>query len=311
MTIFSSTGNAIASGANSTLDFLILWLDFMRGDPGWTISRSSDGTTGGAGDNIVVASDLSQYVDGVSVSWFVLRSPDGLREIELYRRTSDDDRWDARYSSVAGFVDGDEGNRAQAPSEPVTWQGDILFGGDMTAHFTADDAAPYGWAWYCNAAGVAATARGSMGFIPITSGTQPGENDPYVTYFGGNQGWIHGNNNMSTEVFAFLVPNTSGTEGGPSTAHDRIPALILAVRNGGIAMFPNNCPVNDDNEDVSCAIPFGKRSSRANTVGFKGFSSFAQWNGVTRAPLETFAGETRISFGEVNFPWDGATTPTS
>ena len=316
MTIIASTGNAIP-GANGqgTLDFLIVWLDFMRGAPGWTIPRSSDGSSGGAGDFIDSAADLSQFSAGSSESWFVLRSPDGLKEFLFERATSDDDRWDVQYSASAAYVGGDAGNPPASPVDRLTcWQGDIIDGNpSFTAHFLADDAAPYGWAVYCNVAGVPTTNAGAFGFMPI-SVTQPGETDPFVTYFGGgggSDGWITGSTEMGTEAFAFQQPICRAHPPGDAVTEATVPACVIASYPGStVKMFPSACSPNNDNEDISFPIPFGLRSTKGGINVFKGFSTFAQWNGVARAPLETFAGLTRISFGDVNFPWDGSTVPT-
>lgn len=304
--------NLAISSTDAALKFLFEFLDFMRTaspvGPGWTISRSSDGTVGGAGDNISAYGDLTHYTAGVSESWFVLRQPDGGREFLWFRTNTTDTNWSLSYSPSGAYTGGDAGNPATAVDAVVIHGTDaILPVANQVVHVGADDAAPYGWFTYVNLSGSLSTGRGCYAMIPITDGTQAGETDPIVFYYdGGTNGYPA--NILGSET----VTPTNGRIGGfvpGSATWAAMPALQLNVTTS--AVFPDGCAQDDNGEDVSAPVSFARRASLPAPQGFKGFTDFMQWNGTVRAPGETFETLTRVSWGAVNFPWDGVTTPSA
>ena len=64
-------------------------------------------------------------------------------------------------------------------------------------------------------------------------------------------------------------------------------------------------------DDVAAPILFLRRAGLPAPQGLKGFTDFMRWNGTIRAPGETFASLTRVSWGVVNFPWDGVSVPSA
>ena len=71
--------------------------------------------------------------------------------------------------------------------------------------------------------------------------------------------------------------------------------------------FPNGMN-NIADTDVICPVIFGAPNTIENSA-YKGISNYMQWNGVFRNALELLNSSTRISFGDVNFPWDGVSVP--
>lgn len=310
------TAVALPTGASAeALRLLFAFVEFMRGtsltssgSPGWTVSRSSDGTTGGVGDNISAYTDLSQYNAGVSESWFVLRAPDGSKEFCWYRTTTNDLFWGCAYSPTGAFAGGDAGNRATAADEEIVHPGDLItFSSSNVFHAGADDAAPYGWWLYSHLTGALGTARAAMAFIPITNSQQPGEVDPYVFFYDGGSGGGFTKANFTSET----APGASGGVRGfvPGSTFTTIPALGLKGVTSDV--WPDNCAQDSAGADVLAPVAFGRAASLAAPQGFKGYSDFVQWNGVARTAGETFAAKTRISVGAVSFPWDGVTTPSA
>jgi len=304
------------AGTDSVLKYLFQWLDFMRAasptGPGWTVPRSSDGTTGGAGDNIASFSDLSQYVAATSISWFVIRQPDGGREYLFYRTTATDTQWSLLYSPGALFIGGTIAAIPTATDGEQILLTDILtLTGNKVLHAGADDAAPYGWYVFANASGDLTTEHGGMTMIPLTDGLQPGEVDSIVFFQdGGGAGFLRAG--LSTETRSDTQACTAGFTPG-SAVWESVPAL--SVNSSGNYVFPGGASQDDNGEDVSAPIQFGRRAALVPS-GIKGFSDFMQWNGAIRANGSTFerAGSgnpDRISWGDVNFEWDGVTTPSA
>ncbi len=300
--------------SDCALRYLFAWLDFMRTasptGPGWTIPRSSDGSTGGAGDNIVDFNDLTNWSGGpVNVSWFVLQDPGGVKEYLFYRYSATDTQWGILYSPAAGFTGGTKDAYATAVDQVVYFAGSLVQETNCTLHLGADDAAPYGWFTYMHGNGTFADQRGAMAHIPITDSAQPGDIDPYVFAIGA----------ANTEIFVYQTFTSNSTSPGVSrcmsippgqAAARTTPAWYFRDATVGIAV-PGNIPVDDNGSDLSFPIPFGVSGSLSAPTGFKGFSTFAQWNGATRAAGETFASKTRVSWGDVNLPWDGSVPQSS
>lgn len=310
MAIISSTGNTIVTGNDGALEYLYKLKVFLTGSVGWTVARSSDGTTAGAGDNIASFSDLSQYSAGVSESWMVLADPVGGREFLWERGNTTDTNWVLKYSPAAGFTGGAITGPPTATDEVIVHTLDaIMATGTNVAHFTADNAAPYGFAAYVHLSGNFSDAQGGYAMIPIDN-SQPGETDPVVIFYdGGGEGFLRVN--ISEEVATATVGRCVAFMPG-TTSFSTCPGLTYdGNASSSVVVFPNDAPQDNNADDVAAPILFCRRAGLPGPNRVKGFSSFMQWNGVIRAPGETFAGLARVSFGDVNFPWDETTTPSS
>lgn len=294
--------------SDGAIRYLFAWLDFMRtaspSGPGWTVPRSSNGTVGGAGDNIATFSDLSQYTAGVSESWFVLRSPDGAKEFLFFRVDATDANWRCRCSRGALFVGGDAGNIATA-TDQLLFIGTVAIATETenVLHMGADDAAPYGFFTYMHLTGAFASARGSMAWIPITDAVQPGDVDLYVLAYGITSVNAFDVGQLTIETDSNTISRCVGIPPGQAVQRTT-PALTFRSQAGD--MFPSDTPIDDNGDDLAMPVPFGVRSGISAPNGFKGFSDFVLWNGMARAAGETFASRTRVSWGDVNVPWDGS-----
>ena len=316
---FIPTTSIITS--DSALRYLFAWLNFMRtpagalptDGPGWSIVRSCDGTAytddgvGGLPDNIVDFNDLTTYVAATNISWFVLRSPDAAYEYLFYRYSTLDYQWGINYSPGALFIGGDETVIPTATDAVNFCQTSIVSPGiDCTLHMGADDASPYGFFAYMHANGNFADGRAGMARIPITDSAQPGDIEaaPHVFAVQQTTAEIFIRSGMSVNADSNTTSRCVSIPPGQAAARTT-PAWYFRDANDDI-VCPNDVPVDDNGADVGFPIPFGVNSSLSAPTGFKGFSTFCQWNGMARAAGETFATKTRVSWGDVNFPWDGS-----
>jgi hypothetical protein len=300
------------TGTNQTLQYLFEFLDFMRtappDGPGWTIPRSSDGTTGGDGDHIASWSDLGQYVDNVSESWFVLRDPAAGRELLWWRTNSNDAYWNCYESPSAGFTGGDEGHEPTATDTVgIHWSvqiSSVPAGTPSMLHMAADDAAPYGWYAWLHLAGNFATTSGGYMMIPMDAHQAAGDTDPVVFYA-----------NMDDNGFSttYLSRDDVGLASGMcrgivpgTTSMQTIPALWMD--NGGSLFVPRYVRQDANFADLAFPIVFSRQASLA-TPGYKGVTTFVRWEGVNRASGEVWADKSRICVADLSLPWDGVTVP--
>jgi len=165
----------------------------------------------------------------------------------------------------------------------------------------ADDAAPFEWFAWVHRTLDFNDEEGAYGMFEIDSAQQPGEADALVFFWGGdNEGWRE----------SFLDNETSGSTTSRCIAFNPVTGVYTGIGSMAPEHLPNNMGPDANGADQSFPILFG-RSIQATSGGFKGITDFIQWNGVARAPGETFNSLTRVSLGDVNVPWDGATVPLS
>jgi len=321
MTLQFSVNNSISlSGDVSVREYLFQWKEFMVAN-GWTVPQSSNGTTGGStggtgsggvGDHIIDRDDLNQHNPGVSESWFVLRSPDG-REMKWNRYNSSGNVWYMSYSPSDGFPFSGAagypvGNQPDNPADNVEVIGatrDLCTGGNIQVHMCCDDEAPYSFYSWVHNAGNFNTGRHFLAMVPITT-EQPGDTDPVVFVVTGNNETVT-YANLDDEIAVSIASRTVGYM--PNQG------VYVGMALGGIetqrgVCFPSGISQDDNGADPSIPLLPVRNASQGNG-GFKGFSTFMQNNGVARAGGETFASRTRISVGDYNMPWDGATQPVA
>lgn len=130
---------------------LLQWLTSTHGGTKfWTVTRSGDGTTGGAGNYITHSGSGAGGLDN-SNAWFVLRDPDGNREILFQRTSSGHTYWNLFYSKGCLFTGGTGSSRATATDEK-SWMQNRQAG--PIALFT-------GSSWYCHICCEGDTAEGN------------------------------------------------------------------------------------------------------------------------------------------------------
>lgn len=315
----------ITDAANALIRSVYAWLDFMRtaspGGPGWSVVRSSNGTNytddgvGGLPDNIASWSDLNNYVDSTSRSYFVLRSPDlgggTYRELLWYRINTTNLDWACRTARVGAanlYTGGDLWNIPTSPTSSLLFQRDSGIGSNSTSvlHMGADDAAPYGFWVYSHNGGDFASPYLTMAYMPITAGIQPNDGDPFVFTLG--EATI-----SSFSRDTFCVENDSiynqGCHGFLRTGWGCVVVPGLYYRNVSNIVAPatSGLPPNEDDEFLGFPIPFGRAASAAAPTGFKGWTDFVLWytdpSGVSG---KTYASGSWIQWGSLLFPWDGS-----
>jgi hypothetical protein len=296
--------NQRISSSSTKIKLLFAWLDFMRtaspGGPGWTVPRSSNGTTGGEGDNIASYSDLGVYTASTARSWFVLRQPDGKREWLFFRNDTNANRWWIYYNKLANSSGGDEWNIPSGTWTGITDDDDGTIATNIVAHFGADDASPYGWFVFTYASGSLTNPRWGLTQIPMDVASDPDDLDPVAWYYnGGSYAWDY-------STLCSWEPGTwVGYVGScpPSSTGWRYSPALRLQSYGGVAV-PNGVPQTVASKDITFPIPFIRRASGAYGY-FKGVTSWMRWNGYPRGVGYTFDSKMRVSLGDVNVPWDG------
>lgn len=294
----------------ATLNYaLYYWMKWMKTaspvGPGWTIPRSSDGAgtvegvNWGAGDFIDSAAETDNYSASTRRSWWIMRAPDGSRDILFVKSTTSAAQYTLYASPSGAFTGGDAWNTPSAPDSMIisNWgPSTTSYTGMM--HYVADDAPPYGFWMYIHLAGAPAThywsiAQGSCDVFAV-----PGDTSPIIT-------WVA----VTSVAWTTSYLSTQGGSGYEwrglrpvSPSNQVIMALYTSSAQGMV--MPDGVESLSSGEDFSFPVSFGRNASLGAGY-FKGVSSFFQWNGRARAVGELFENKTRVSLGQMNVPWDG------
>jgi hypothetical protein len=271
---------------------------------GWTVARSSNGVdSSGPADYILSANDLNhQY------SWLVMRDPADGREhmVRWYTTSYTYTNWYT--SQSAHFTGGNHIDTYPTATDIRQIQNNqVISNSSYRCIGAADTAAPYGW-WimaYNPAYGIY-DGEGGLAQVPITHAVQPGDTDP--TVFFASQGNEQFGYNMTEDESWSQYSHCSGHIPAATPGWSNpLPASLY--RTNTYIVIPDGAPLDANSDDLSFPVHFGRRSSLSGTVGYKGATTFMQWNGVARQPPALFASKTRISVGAMNAPWDGSTIP--
>lgn len=296
---FDTMNSTSAQGAS------VLWLlkSMLVGTCGWTVPRSGNGTTGGAGDNIASEGDLDN-----TNSWMVLRRPDDGAEW-CFARGADNYRWAILYSKGALFTGGSSSARATATDEQyVGDNATYTFYGEVT-HIVADDAAPYGWVAYSWGASDGATFGGVI-YDPMEKGYAD-DPDPYIC--GSWAGY---------DYYRLVESGDGGTvlraKGYANTTWGAIPGNQY-IETGGLIAIPGKAGTNpySGNTEVPVARIHHTRSSDAGTRGiWKGVSTLTRWVGsaVTVRNTVTVGTDVWVVSGrnaDLLLPWEPGVTPVT
>jgi len=308
---FMSKTSIVAS--DSALRTVFAWLDFMRtaspNGAGWNIVQSSNGVEVNVDqDNIAAFGDLTHYSAGVSQSWFVIETPDGAGQFLWARYDADDRNWRVYYSPTASYSGGDAGNAPGAPGEEnFGWC--RINTSEHLMRIGADDAAPYGFWMYGHASGNFATCRCGWAWLPLeVSSMSAGDTDPYIWFIiNTNTGGAYTYPYLYSETANYTQTHCASVVPGQA-ANLVMPALVY-YNNAGV-FVPNTLEIDANGNDQAFPVAFGRSTDKPSSA-WKGITTFMLWNGRTRAAGETFANKTRISWGDVNFPWDGTTPEVS
>lgn len=294
---------------------------------GWTVTRSSDGTTyNAAGDQITLATSGAGGMANNS-AWFVIQSPVGAggQQFAIQRGTTNL-VWKIKRSRTAGFTGGSP-SATQMPS--ATDEFTILGGGtDASPTFTgmfsvdggiyrwnvgADNASPYGFwaASFPNGGGATPVTVTSMICDPLTS-NEVTDADPNWLVF-------------STTLTAALTFQQLGSESGSSITYRNTSQIISAAPGSSYAEFTglNYCyyagqslivipfaeatnPITGNDEAFPIIVA---RRAAVATPGYKGITTLLRWIGTARSTGDTLTISTtrdRIIINHVSLPWDGS-----
>lgn len=312
---------------------------------GWTVLRSSDGTTYSSNSDIITHAGSGAGGTENSIIWYVLKHPTSSRQLQVFRTVTNYNGGSTPsvglfYSYSAGFTGGspsatsrstatDEkgalGNNGDIALAPV--QIALVTSSNMRLHVVADNAAPYGWYMFWHDLGVSGSSPlGIWMMDPMLPGTYSSSDlDPYVfhctgkswrnpsgSYFdlqaGGTPAvWSGG---MGVEGSHSVTPRGWYKKGASNESWVYYPAMAYTSA-GGISI-PGSTVINPYNGyDATFPIVYGRRTAWAAQIGVKGISSLAQWSGVARNVGDTLSiggpnARDRIICGNLALPWNGS-----
>lgn len=289
---------------------------------GWTVPSSSDGTTYNASGDQITSSGSGAGGLANSLAWFRVRDPAGVREFTFQRSSSDNTSWRVKYSAAAKF----SGGSPSATVTPYATDEAICVGGGTDAsptmgtfyttdgsyrqHLMADNAAPYGWYSVVYVNGTGAECQGSLMMDPMTGA--PGSDSDSVVIFVATNSTSFSAGTTSTHLTGHSGPGKAWYQFGTgSQAFQSVCGLMYhGYTTANVMISPNSVGVNphSGNDDL-LPLPWVRASTMSGPNGFKGFSSFMRWNGVSRTTGTTFttsATRDRFVVSHVNLPWADA-----
>lgn len=254
--------------------------------PGWTCVGASDGTTGGMGVSKANLTTLAQFTS--QNCWFVLRAPDGSREILFHRDVGGTALTGEMYflynrgGSTFPYTGGSASSLPTATYGKQVYTNTAWIGGSGYFHFMADDAAPYGWAWFGYSG---TTQRGSAAMLPVEN-AYASDVDKYV---------LTGNTaNFSTAQINAYVPYTWSPTGLEWTT-------VVGLKYTSI---PGSTPVGPDGTAVAVPVLFGRLATDVNPFT-KGFVSLIRWCGTASiTEKSTTSSGAFIAVGNCLLPWN-------
>lgn len=275
---------------------------------GWTVPKSSDGTTyNSSGDQITSGGSGGNGMNNNN-AWFIINTPTGTKQW-LFQRYTSSAVWTVKVSKL-GFLGGSPSS-STAPtatdSGTLASNATLFTGseGSQRMQIAVEGTAPFGFYAFCYPIG-GGNCTGALMQDPLLTGTYPvGDTDAFV-YF------VHttGSSNAFTST-SFSSESTgpasylgSGTVGEAFVIN---PAANFAVSGGELtgAVGPN--PVTADDEALPCG--YFRRAALSAPTGYKGQSGYVRWHGSTRSTGDTLSSKARIVVGLCSLPWDSTTTP--
>jgi len=310
MAIFTSGAGIANDPLNEGPSFIYEIVDFLRTNSSWTVAGSGDGV--GPGQGMGTDAIVNQAALETSTSWVVLEDPDATVQLLFARVGGGDLQWNVTINPDADYSAGDYqttptnagGNALQVCST------NLIDSGSSRIHILCENGvttANAGWAVYMHANGDFSNADGSLAVIPLTNGPA-GDTHPFLFLvgIGASQAFTIASGLISSST----AVNDSGCRGVVPGASNVSTYPALQYSWGGGILSPNNAGVDTVGKDLLFPIAFGRYTGLADP-GFKGSGDFMRFNGVTRTSCSTLEGLTRVTFGDVNFPWDGVSTPTN
>jgi len=301
---------------------------------GWTVTRSSDGTTyNSSGDQITIPGSGTGGMAN-NYAWFVIQQPagsippfSGTRQLCMQRQASNNTGWRVKYSFSAGFTGGSPSS-TQTPSasdEQIIWGGGtdaspsfaVLFGTDGTynLHTAVGNIDPFGfWSVAYPVGG------GNPNYVfmmdPMQAGFPSQDTDPYVLFLSQGAYIFANGSSMNFSGYnpgGYISPKGFLKHGLTGEGFVTIPAMQYAQTSSGTAVFPDGAGTNphSSKDDLLPAI-YARNSAQTVPIGFKGISTFVHFRSAARASGDTMSApntKDHIVIGQVVFDWDGVTTP--
>jgi len=301
---------------------------------GWTVPRSSDGSTyNSSGDQISSGGSGAGGMDNAR-AWFIVQAPSGGKQFCFQRQNTvganSSYPWRMKYSRNVGF----SGGSPSATVTPSAADEQILLGAGTDASPTfatlfatttdggfrhqllADNANGYSFASF---AWVNASALPTHGFL-FDSLTSPASADGYACsiYVNGIIANTSGGGGSGAGCFQYesIYRNNGKIFGYKSdgTWSTTILGCALAVSESGTVklMAPFGMNVDADNKDPLFPIPMVHYNTITDLGDWRGFSTLLRWSAVSRTTASTLSVSTskdRIILCDVSLPWDGS-TPT-
>ena len=298
---------------------------------GWTVPRSSDGTTyNSTGDQITGGGSGAHGLANNS-AWFVIQMPlvNAVNRQFCFQRGTDNQHWRIKYSFSAGFTGGSPG----ATQTPSATDEEVLCGAGTDAapsfytmfqtdgiyrqHMAADNASPYGCWNVCVPIGVYddAVTRGIMMVDPMASGTYPSADaDPYVLLFSGNSsGCMDSTISSTKDSYNGLNSNPASpltwlNKGGGNQGF--VPILVgVQICNG--QGFGYTVPLSQSPFDAKyylLPVWYGRDTLQSAPQGYKGISSLMKVIAIVSSTYDLYTVNStndKIAFGFFAFDWNG------
>src|SRR5438105_8609285 len=271
---------------------------------GWTVLRSSDGTTyNSSGDQITVAGSGAGGMAN-NLAWSVIRQPagtqapfSGTRQLCVQRQSSGNTQWRVKYSYSAGFSGGSPG----ATQTPSATDEQILYGGGTDAsptfttlfnsdglynlHIAVGNVEPFGF-WSV----AYPTGGGNPNHVfmmdPMQAGFPSQEDDPYV-FFLNQAGPFTGGVSMN------LAGYSTGSSQGPKgflkhglagEGFVLIPGMFYAQTPSLTLVVPDGAGTNPaSGKDDLLPVLYARNNGQTAPIGFKGVSTFMHFRSAARA----------------------------
>lgn len=301
---------------------------------GWTVPRSSDGTTyNSSGDQITHSESGAGGMDN-NRAWFVVRQPGtNAREFCFQRDTSaaltTAPNWRVKYSG--GPSTGFTGGTPSATQVPSATDEQVVFSGgtDATPSFTSfffsglyscrlniiagGQAEGYPFLFWSSDPNVSATAGSNTGFgldIMMPGTYDPTDIDPAVVYPGSS------NNigNFGSELFAPTQPKAWFNKGDANAAFQSV-ALLSSALNGTVTTNTLRSSFATGKDDLGL-VQWARNPASGHPGGVKGVSTIFRVPNMARGygiPF-SFANSTArdwVSMGGtggcfIAVPWNGS-----
>jgi hypothetical protein len=289
---------------------------------GWTVTKSSDGTTyNSGGDQISSGSSGANGMDNAK-AWFVIKMPGVNRSFCLQRTSSvganTSYNWRIKYSASSGFSGGSPGilQTPSAADEKImlgggtdaapSWGGFFAQTTDGAFRYNAfaDDTAPYGflaWNW-TNTTGANGHA---FGLEPVAD-ADASDTDPYIGHLNAStNSWTKANisNNSNGQMFAWIgasfysTLDTTALSGGATPEYTTWGSVAVNAFSGKDELLPIMCFRNAASPLYKGILSLTRGVVTAGRVAGDLFTVVNPGDYVVVSPT-------------ITLPWPTGTTPT-